>query len=106
VALSSYVLNVNLILAFFNLLPLPPFDGFMAAVSLLNLVRDASNGVEGGSPSRAAAGSRDREASALSPARLSFLPSGWNITNRASWTSDRPLPAGHRPRPALFPCLL
>ncbi len=40
-ALSSYVLNVNLVLAFFNLLPIPPLDGFMAAVSLFNLIRDA-----------------------------------------------------------------
>ena len=40
-ALSSYVLNVNLVLAFFNLLPIPPLDGFAAAVSLFNLIRDA-----------------------------------------------------------------
>ena len=40
-ALSGYLLNVNLILAVFNLLPMPPLDGFMAALSLFNLIRDA-----------------------------------------------------------------
>lgn len=41
IAFSSYVFNVNLVLAFFNLLPLPPLDGFTAAVSLYNALRNA-----------------------------------------------------------------
>lgn len=40
-ALSQYIVMVNLVLAFFNLLPLPPLDGFQAAVSLLSAVRTA-----------------------------------------------------------------
>ena len=35
VALSSYMVLVNLALAFFNLLPFPPLDGFQAAISLV-----------------------------------------------------------------------
>ena len=41
VALSQYMVTVNLALAFFNLLPLPPLDGFQAAVSLVAAVRTA-----------------------------------------------------------------
>lgn len=39
VALSAYMLKVNLLLAFFNLLPFPPLDGFQAAMSLVAMVR-------------------------------------------------------------------
>jgi Zn-dependent protease len=41
VALSTYVMSVNLILAIFNLFPLPPLDGFQALMSLLDLIRGA-----------------------------------------------------------------
>jgi Zn-dependent protease len=41
VALSGYMVTVNLALAFFNLLPLPPLDGFQAVVSLVSAVRAA-----------------------------------------------------------------
>lgn len=44
VALSYYVMWVNLLLAFFNLLPLPPLDGFQAAVSLVAAIRTAVRG--------------------------------------------------------------
>jgi hypothetical protein len=49
VALSGYMLKVNLLLAFFNLLPFPPLDGFQAAMSLVamfrkGLGREASSG--------------------------------------------------------------
>ena len=39
VALSGYMLKVNLLLAFFNLLPFPPLDGFHAAISLVAMLR-------------------------------------------------------------------
>ncbi|MGD9145757.1 MAG: tetratricopeptide repeat protein [Anaerolineae bacterium] len=41
VALSGYMVMVNLALAFFNLLPLPPLDGFQAVVSLVAAIRAA-----------------------------------------------------------------
>jgi Zn-dependent protease len=41
VALSTYMVIVNLVLAFFNLLPLPPLDGFQALASLVSMVRNA-----------------------------------------------------------------
>jgi Zn-dependent protease len=41
VALSGNLLTVNLLLAVFNLLPLPPLDGFQAAVSLVAAIRTA-----------------------------------------------------------------
>ncbi|MFC2029639.1 site-2 protease family protein [Chloroflexota bacterium] len=39
VALTYYVMVANLLLAFFNLLPFPPLDGFQAAISLYTLVK-------------------------------------------------------------------
>jgi Zn-dependent protease len=39
VALSYYIIMVNLLLAFFNLLPLPPLDGFQAVYSLIAALR-------------------------------------------------------------------
>jgi Zn-dependent protease len=44
VALSGYMVTVNLSLAFFNLLPLPPLDGFQAVVSLVAAIRAALGG--------------------------------------------------------------
>jgi Zn-dependent protease len=44
IALSFYMVVVNLVLAFFNLLPLPPLDGFHALVSLVAAVRTALRG--------------------------------------------------------------
>ncbi len=40
-ALSSYMITVNLLLALFNLLPLPPLDGFRALMSLFTMARNA-----------------------------------------------------------------
>ncbi|MBN1136455.1 MAG: tetratricopeptide repeat protein [Anaerolineae bacterium] len=72
-ALSSYVLNVNLVLAFFNLLPIPPLDGFAAAVSLFNLVRDAlKRGGQRQSAPELPAAAEAAEAPALSPAQIHF----------------------------------
>ncbi len=41
VALSYYMFTVNMLLAFFNLIPLPPLDGFQAVVSLFLALRTA-----------------------------------------------------------------
>jgi Zn-dependent protease len=41
VAFTYYMIMVNLLLAFFNLLPLPPLDGFQALLSLYELIRGA-----------------------------------------------------------------
>jgi Zn-dependent protease len=72
-ALSSYMVLVNLVLAFFNLLPLPFLDGFQALTSLYVLVRDALRG------GPAAAGAMSPAAAAMigglpegSPAQIHF----------------------------------
>lgn len=57
VALSSYMVSVNLVLALFNLIPLPPLDGFNALMGLVGAVRSAR-----------ARGSAVRPASSLAPA--------------------------------------
>jgi Zn-dependent protease len=41
VALSFYMMMVNLLLAVFNLLPFPPLDGFQAVISLISALRVA-----------------------------------------------------------------
>jgi Zn-dependent protease len=51
VALSWYMFTVNLLLAFFNLLPLPPLDGFQAVISLVAAIRTALAGGDGAAPS-------------------------------------------------------
>ena len=66
VALSGYMVKVNLLLAFFNLLPLPPLDGFQAAMSLLAMLRkglgrDAMSGAGPGSTHMAGYFAGDRE---------------------------------------------
>ena len=71
VALSWYMVWVNLILAFFNLLPIPMFDGFQALMSLVSLVRGALRGSQAGaSASRATAPAAEEPA--LSPAEIHF----------------------------------
>lgn len=73
VALTYYMVLVNLLLAFFNLLPFPPLDGFQAVMSLYNLVR-------GSSPwqpvprlaFQPAAGVTDGEVPPSSPAQIHF----------------------------------
>ena len=66
VALSGYMVKENLLLAFFNLLPLPPLDGFQAAMSLLAMLRkglrrDALSGPGPGSTQVAGHSAGDRE---------------------------------------------
>jgi Zn-dependent protease len=50
VALSYYMMMVNLLLAAFNLLPVPPLDGFQAAVSLVGAIRAAVRRDPAGEP--------------------------------------------------------
>ena len=72
-ALSSYVLNVNLVLAFFNLLPIPPLDGFTAAVSLFNLIRDAlKRGSQRQSAPQPPAAAEAAEIPVRTPAQIHF----------------------------------
>ena len=77
VALSWYMVWVNLILAFFNLLPIPMFDGFQALMSLISLVRGALRGSKAGAaPAQptlpAAGGGATVEEPARSPAEIHF----------------------------------
>jgi Zn-dependent protease len=84
VALSYYMFIVNLLLALFNLIPIPPLDGFQAAVSLVMAVRIAlrqRDGGEAATPQRTAAGwpqagrveeSAPGEAPPPSPAEIHF----------------------------------
>jgi tetratricopeptide (TPR) repeat protein len=58
VALSSFMVTVNMSLAFFNLLPLPPLDGFQAVVSLVTAVRLAFRREGTGAPESRPAGPR------------------------------------------------
>ncbi len=46
VALSYYMVVVNLLLAVFNLIPIPPLDGFQALLSLVAAIRTAFAGRE------------------------------------------------------------
>lgn len=73
VAMTYYMVMVNLLLAFFNLLPLPPLDGFQALLSLFTLIRSALGGGVGdrlASPPPEAATAD--EPSTQSPARIHF----------------------------------
>ena len=73
VALSTYMATVNLILAFFNLLPIPPLDGFQATISLIAAIRIATRRTTGSEPARPlvapAAGDEDP---ARTPAQIHF----------------------------------
>jgi Zn-dependent protease len=72
-ALSTYVLNVNLILAVFNLLPFPPLDGFQALMSLYSMGRRALTGKAGYESAMRPPPVDAREgASARSPAEIHF----------------------------------
>ena len=83
VALSGDMLRVNLLLAFFNLLPFPPLDGFQAVVSLIDAIRTGLGrepvAGQGLTPVRSAVGpekpaaARDGDdAAADSPAQIHF----------------------------------
>lgn len=75
VALSSYMLMVNLVLAFFNLIPLPPLDGFQALVSLMLAIRTALAGkqaAERHAPQTGAPGGQAGVRAARSPAGIHF----------------------------------
>ena len=73
VALTYYMMMVNVLLALFNLLPLPPLDGFRAVMSLYLLARNALKGE--GQPELApqlVAGVAPTEESPVGPAQMHF----------------------------------
>ena len=77
IALSSYMVSVNLILAFFNLLPLPMMDGFQALVSLYTVIRNALKKRDEevplfGPPRRPATPTQAADGATLSPAQIHF----------------------------------
>jgi len=72
VALSSYVVLVNLLLGIFNLIPLPLFDGFHAVVSLFLAIKTALHPqVQAATPPPAVVPSTE-PASDASPAQIHF----------------------------------
>jgi len=73
VAFTYYMIMVNLLLAFFNLLPLPPLDGFRAAMSLISMLRGTWRPViKDEAESQPVAGSADSALSSQSPAQIHF----------------------------------
>jgi len=79
IALSTYMVTVNLILAMFNMLPLPMMDGFQALVSLYTVIRNALKGKTDDIPlpgmprrSRRLAPGADEPGARLSPAQIHF----------------------------------
>jgi Zn-dependent protease len=72
VALSSYVVLVNLLLGVFNLIPLPLFDGFHAIVSLVMAVKIALRPSAPAAPPHLAAVPVPAPASETSPAQIHF----------------------------------
>ncbi len=73
VALTYDMITVNLLLALFNLLPLPPLDGFQALISLFNGLYSALRGERQDRPAwRPAPAGDGGAASTLSPAQIHF----------------------------------
>ncbi|HFD39699.1 MAG TPA: tetratricopeptide repeat protein [Anaerolineae bacterium] len=72
IALTTYVAQVNLILAVFNLLPVPMLDGFQAILSLYFAIRGKwPGGAEGGGPFRPTQTPPAQE-EVLTPAQIHF----------------------------------
>jgi tetratricopeptide (TPR) repeat protein len=73
VAFTYYMIMVNLLLAVFNLLPLPPLDGFRAAMSLVNMFRGAwKPGTEDVPGPRVLPAAPDHQTQPASPAQIHF----------------------------------
>ena len=73
VAFTYYMIMVNLLLAFFNLLPLPPLDGFRAVMSLLAMLRGAWRPtVDQEAESQPVLGSYNVDPSSQTPAQIHF----------------------------------
>ena len=73
VAFTYYMIMVNLLLAFFNLLPLPPLDGFRAVMSLVAMLRGAWKPAAGNEPqSQPVPGSTGSAPLPQSPAQIHF----------------------------------
>lgn len=71
IALSVYIMNVNLLLGLFNLLPLPPLDGFQALMSLVTMVRSVLRHKPAPAMAMATVGTVEEEPS-HSPAHIHF----------------------------------
>jgi Zn-dependent protease len=90
VALSYYMLMVNLLLGLFNLLPLPPLDGFQALQSLYRWLRHATDRTRAAEVApratvEVASGTWLRAA----PPRF-ILTSVWSTRGRANGTKPSP----------------
>jgi Zn-dependent protease len=73
VALGYNMMMVNLLLAIFNLLPLPPLDGFQAVMSIIAMIRGAFKGDKGDLPPlRRPAVAPAGDEPAPSPAQIHF----------------------------------
>jgi Zn-dependent protease len=73
VALSYYMLMVNLLLGLFNLLPLPPLDGFQALQSLYRWLRHATDRTRAAEVApRATVEVASGDLAARSPAKIHF----------------------------------
>ena len=72
IALSSQVFMVNLILALFNMLPIPPLDGFAAVVSLFTLMRNVVRREQPAQAVRPWSAAPPVPGAAESPARIHF----------------------------------
>jgi Zn-dependent protease len=72
VALSTYMVWVNLVLAVFNLVPIPPLDGFQAVVSLIATVRYGLKRGDATPAPRWVARTAAKEEATLSPAQIHF----------------------------------
>ena len=73
VALSWYMISINLSLAFFNMLPIPALDGFQALVSLYTMIRGALKGTPvAGLLPRSHRGAALEELDPQSPAQIHF----------------------------------
>lgn len=71
VAFTYYMIMVNLLLAFFNLLPLPPLDGFRAVMSLVGMLRGSWKPVARDEP-ETVPGSASGDPLPQSPAQIHF----------------------------------
>lgn len=73
VAFTYYMIEVNLMLAFFSMLPLPPLDGFQVLMSLYGLARGGvMRGMDGAAVSQPAGEPVAGEEPAPSPAQIHF----------------------------------
>jgi Zn-dependent protease len=71
-ALTYYMLTVNLLLGLFNLLPLPPLDGFQAVLNLYLMIRGSLKPAAAAQPAPTAVAVEGGEEAPSSPAQIHF----------------------------------